>query len=337
MDWTKGYTATWHLYAVDRGTWADGSEIASFTSAEVQNDTDGDSPLLQSGTVSFESDAPSAEFYARIAMVARQGDEVERVDIATLLCSANDGENHESDGRSVLYPASVNLLPFGTCCNAGIDAVSWVQRLLANVVNCPVESTGEAVLREPIVCDLGSSVLDAAWTVLKAVNFTMAIDGDGTVRIMPLPSEPTITLDSSLIGSVIADSIDRQTSWLDVPNRYRAIDGLQVAEVVNDSIDSIVSTSTRGYFVDVVEQSPNLIGGETLLQYAERKLHEMSTVPHTVSYEREWVPGANLFGIVHVTDERFGEIGDYRITSQHMAIGAGVTVSETVEMEVSLW
>lgn len=344
IDWTRGYSAAWRAYRVDPSTWADAETVGGIESLTVERTCDGDAPLLESAslTVSAHGIQQWQEGYVRVAMLATQGGETERVDIATLLCSSASGEAARGgqvldvDGRSVLWPASVRLLTAGSYAPAGVDAVRLVASMLRACVAAPIVATGSVTLVDPVVFDMGSSVLDAVWLVLRACNLTMRIDGYGTVRVGPEPSEPSIVLDrygARLMHTSVKQSLD----WSGVPNRYYAVDGELVAEAVNADPNSITSTVVRGYAVDVVDTSPVRIGGETLDAYCRRKLAEASTAYDERTYSREYVPGVVPGDIVRASLPTVGLVGDMRIMRQSLTCGAGIVVEEKSRTEVRSW
>lgn len=344
IDWTRGYSAAWRAYRVDLRTWTDAEMVGGIESLTVERTCDGNASLLESAslTVSTHGIQQWSECYVRVAMLATQGGETERVDVATLLCSSVSGETVRGgqvldvDGRSVLWPASVRLLPAGSYAPAGVDAVAYVVSMLRACIAAPIVASGSAILMDAIVFDIGTSVLEAAWLVLRACGYTMRIDGDGTVRIGPEPSEPSIVLDRTG-ARLMHTSVKQSLDWSGVPNRYYAVDGEQMACAVNDDPNSITSTVTRGYVVDVVDTSPVRVGGETLDAYCHRKLAEASMAYDERTYSREYVPGVVPGDIVRATLPLAGLDGDMRITRQSLTCGAGIVVEEKSKMEVRSW
>ena len=344
VDWSRGYTASWRVFRVDERTWADAERLDGIVSADVSRDRSGDAPLLESGTVraSAPIGADVPDRYLRIVMTATQGAVSERVDVATMLFCAASGEVArgsqllELTGRSVLWPASAALLSRGSYAPAGCDGASFAAGMLREVLAAPVAVNGSFTLDRHVVFDLGSSVLEAAWLVLRAGNFCIRIDGSGAVTVGPEPSEPDLVLDRagarllSVSGSFEADSSE-------VPNRYVAVDGTETAEAVNDDPGSKTSTVRRGYRVDVVDSSPVRVNGETLAAYCARRLEEESAMPDTKTYTREWWPGVGPYSLVRGSLASVGVEGDLRVVSQSLECGRGITVTERASREVRLW
>lgn len=342
IDWTRGYTARWRVCRVNPATWADGDELPGFVWAKVEHTDQGDAPLIDSGSLELVTDGGFEIGYYRLAMVAEQGGATERADIATLWCEAGGGtfdygaDTLDIEGRSVLWPASVALMPRGSCAPMGADGVSWAAARLREVLAAPVESNGGFTLSSWVVFDDGTSVLEAVWAVLRAGGYTIRIDGDGTVRIGPMPTEPALVLDearSRLLAPTVAHSID----WSDVPNSYTAVEGTHVATATNDEPESPTSTVARGHRHDVLDTSPSRVNGESLEAYAARRLEEESTVTDGRTYSREWWPGVLCGDLVRGTIAAVGMEGDLRVTKQSVECGMGAKVTEEAGMEVVAW
>lgn len=344
MDWTKGYSATWRVFEVSTDTWADGALVANVRSASINRECTGKAPLLESGSITLDAPIGEAftERYLRIVMTANQDGQAERVDVATLLCSSGSGtidygaDEQDLAGYSVLYPASTRLLTRGTYAPAGTDGVAWAASMLGEACQAPVTTMGSFTLEDAVVFDIGTSYLECVWMVLDAGGYCMQIEGNGTINILPLPTQPALLLDGTG-ARLITTGIDYTHDWSDVPNRYVAVDGANIAEVVNDDRASPTSTVTRGYYIDEVDTSPVRVNGESLQQYAVRRLEELSTVPDERTYTREYSPGVYPFSLVRGTLADVQIEGDLRVQTQSLECGKGILVTEKAERQVSTW
>lgn len=344
MDWTKGYSAHWRVYEVDSKTWADGGLLSGATSVTINRDGAGEAPLMESGAVSLDTDISEdfKERYLRIAMYAEQDDGATRVDVATLLFASTTGnidkgfDAVELTGRSVLYPASTKVLLTGTYAPKGVDGAQWCASMLRDAIQAPVEVFGSFTLETNTVFDGGTTYLACVWQILDAGGFVIQIAGNGTVQIMPRPADPSIVLDA--VGAqLLHPGMPYTMDWSKVPNRYTAIEGSNVATVVNDDSGSPVSTSSRGYVVDVLDTKPVRVNGESLEQYAARRLEELSTVPDERTYVREYYPGVYPFSIARGNLSGMNLDGDLRIVTQALTCDKGITVQEKAQREVKLW
>lgn len=335
MDWRRSYSATWRVYKVNPDTWADGDRIKQIDSASITRTADGS--LLESGNLEATGDVDTG--YYRIVMTAEQGGDVARVDVATLLFDVKTGTYdygtvvHPIDGYSVLYPASTKAITTGAFAPANADGVEYCKELLESAIHAPVEAEGSFILNEHIVHEIGSSVLDAVWAVLDAGGYIMQIDGRGVVHIAK-PSVPSLIIDSTN-SRLLSNGIQYTNDVSEIPNRYIVIDGVKTTMAVNDDIASEVSTVNRGYCVDIVDESPTPVNGETMARYATKRLEEESIMKDERKYTREYYPDVYLYSIVKASIN--GLEGDLKVTGQTIECGHGITVQETAVREVKLW
>lgn len=339
MDWSQSYSASWRVFRVNRKTWADGEQVGNIDTISVTKTADGN--MLESG--SFELTGDFTEDYYRIVMTAEQSGDVARVDVATLLFNVSSGKHdygvnvQTAEGHSVLYPANTTTIMAGEYAPAGVDGASYAAELLRGAINAPVEVEGGFTLNEHIVHEIGSSVLEAAWSVLEAGpdgGYIMQIDGRGVVHIKPQPKEPSIVIDTNN-AKLLTNEINFTTDESDVPNRYIVISGESKTVAENNDPNSPISTVNRGYYVDEVDESPTPVNGETLSAYAFRKLKELSVRKDERTYTREYYPDVNLYSIVRASIN--GLEGDLKVQSQTLNCNYGITVNEKSAREVSLW
>lgn len=336
MDWGKSYSASWRVFKVNTDTWADGELIRNIDSANITKDAD--SKLLESGT--FEVSGELEKGYYRIVMTAEQGGSIERVDVATLMFIIGNGKIdystkiNNAEGYSVLYPASMTAVPTGEFAPAGADGAAYAGSLLARAINAPIKVEGSFTLNENIVFDISSTVLEAVWAVLDAGGFVIQIDGKGVVHILPIPTEPSLVISGESVR-LLFDGIEFTEDEGAIPNRYIVIQNEKVTIATNDDPTSPVSTVSKGYIVDEVDSSPAPVNGETLNGYALRKLKESSILKSTRRYAREYSPDVYPYSVIKSSVD--GMEGDYRVCTQSLACGAGITVTEKVAKEVILW
>lgn len=336
MDWRQSYSASWRIFRVNRQTWADAAQISDVDEVSISRTADGS--LLESGTLKTSGDF-TPDYY-RIVMTAVQGDEVQRVDVATLLFAETGGEInygrtvHDVDGFSVLYPASTTTIVAGEYAPSGVDGAQYAADLLSGAINAPVEVEGSFTLNDYVVHEIGTTVLEAVWSVLNAGGFIMQIDGRGIVHVRPRPTEPSLVIDSSNTR-LMSNGVSFTADTSEIPNRYIVVVDNNITQAINSDPNSSVSITTRGYCVDEVDTSPKPINGETLSAYAERKLHELSVLKDERTYTREYSPDVNLYSVVKASID--GLDGDLRIESQTINCDNGITVNEKASKEIVLW
>lgn len=336
MDWRQSYSSSWRIYKVNRDTWADGDRVEDVNSVTITRTADGS--LLESGSMDITGQLETD--YYRIVMTAEQNGEVERVDIGTLLFDVTGGAynydvlEQEAEGYSVLYPASVTTILAGEYAPAGVDGALYAAKLLQDAINAPVKVEGSFILNDHVVHEIGSSVLEAVWAVLDAGNYIIQIDGRGVVHIIPQPEDPALIIDTQNTR-LLTNEINYTTDMSEIPNRYIIIQDNFKTVATNEDPKSIVSTVSRGYCVDHVDESPTPVNGETLSAYAVRRLKELSLMKDERTYTREYAPDVTLYSIVRASIN--GLEGDLKVTSQSVDCSHGLNISETAVKEVSLW
>lgn len=336
MDWSKSYKASWRVFRVNRKTWADAEAIPDIDGVDITRTADGD--LLESGSIETTREI-DADYY-RLVMTAEQDGEIARVDVATLLFNVTDGEinynrtAHTIDGHSVLYPASKTAILAGEYAPAGVNGAQYAAEMLGNAINAPIEIEGSFTLNENVVHEIGSTVLDAVWAVLKAGNFIMQIDGRGKVHIKPMPTEPSLVLDNNSMN-LLSNNINYTSDISEVPNRYIVVEDDFMTIATNDDPGSEISTVARGYFVDEVDESATPVNGETYSEYADRMLREKSYMEDEREYEREYCPDVLIYDIVKASLDSLQ--GDLRVKSQSINCDHGITVEEKAIRSIDLW
>lgn len=337
IDWSCGYRSAFRLMEVDRATWADLEEVASLRSVAVRR---GDESLVETATAVVRRGPadPFGERWCRVEMVAEQGGEVELVPVATMLFApareefGGFGSNQaDLEARSVLSPAQDEVLLAGTYVAAGEDAAARAAAMLRTCIPAPVEARGSFRLSEPMVFARGTTVLEAVWMLLDAAGWTMTIDGSGRIEIGPLPTEPSLFLDRAGVA-IIGGSVKREEDLWSVPNRYVAIEGSEVAVATNQDASDPTSHTSRGRWVDEVNDAPRRLAGEGLREYAERMLMARRRGMATCEWERGWWPGVTIGSVVRGGVPSLGIEGDMRVVSQDIECRHGLTVRERAEV-----
>lgn len=339
--WEEPYTATCHLYTVDKDTWETENEIGKIRSFSITRSATEDVPLLESCSMQLDiapKDDPVEGWYRMVAHIS-QGGRIERHPLMTFL--RQDGERALSNtssvvtctGYSVLKPADLMRIDRGYYVPKGVRGPEFVRDLLREGgVVAPIHVKGSFDLTSYLVFDLDSTYIQAAWQVLDANSWVMFIDANGEITISEKPDDPVLVLDranAKLVKTGGKKSVDNA----EVCNRYFAIDGDAHAVAVNDLPESRMSVQNRGLYSDIIDSSPALVDGESLDRYAMRMLKENSIVTHKYQYERRYWPDILPFSIVRASLGSIGMIGDLRVLSQTITFQKGLKVSETAGYE----
>ena len=347
VDWTKSYASDWRVMRVNEFTWADEETLKGVDSISISRDCTDDVPLLE--TASFElSQEVGASFpfgFYRVEMVVRQNGSENLEILGTFLLgktSRTTDKNRDVlslSGQSVLWPASKMYMADGAFAVKGSDGAAYCVKLLRASLpfGVSIKAEGNFTLDDHIVFDHSSTYLDAVWSILDSAGWCIKLDGYGNITIQPKPDEISLYLDQAH-ACILFPEVNEDVDLTEIPNVYRIIDNDQTIEVVNDLSTSEVSTVNRlGIRIEEVEDSPDLINGESLEQYARRKLEESSTVVVQKQYEREYWPDVRPFDMVSGSIEGAGLVGDMRVLQQTLDCGKGIKISETAGKEEILW
>lgn len=347
IEWSDGYTARWKVVSVDPVTWEDGDEIPGIRSVTINRDATDDYPLLEQASLVIDWDILDPDLedgYYRIKMVASDQFSVteERHDVSTVLIESDSGYIDKryveatATGYSVLQPAKDRLMRKGDYAPKGSNGAEYARGLLIEGgVIAPIEVEGGFTLDDHIVFDSRWSYIRAVWAVLDAANWCMRISGRGVITISPKPDTPVLELDRLNGMRHIFPGISYDKSRSGIPNVYYAISGDSEAVAINDNPESRTSTVYRGREITEVDDSPVRIDNESLQQYAERMLSEMSTVVRKYSWTREYLEDAVPFDLIHINLYDFNIFGDFRILTQTIKCDKGISVNETIGLEES--
>ena len=319
-------TATgWRVRRIDEATWLPADVVDGVESVSIRRSTGKDAPLLESA--SLDVTGLLDEGYYRVEMA----DGGIWTSVATMLFSPENPEYSKrawgggNSGRSVLAPASEKRFEPGSYAPRGADGAEWIAARLAECIVAPVETIGTFSLSEHAVFDIGASYLDGIWKVLDAVGWCMQVSGEGVVTVREIPAEPKMTVSES--SGILMPGISRTPIPVDTPNVLRVYDGDDMAEAVDDDPESPTSVQARGRVIEAVEDGPTRREGETLQQYAERRLAELTDVYETYSVRREHA-GMLPYDIWDSNLPEPGLCGLFRVTDQAIECERGVTVEE---------
>ena len=339
MDWNQGYTATFRLYSVDQSTWGDGDEIDGLVSASITKDKE--SSLIEDANISL--DGKPIKGYVRVALEARNSSGMARANLGTFLVTSPKKSINgvlttiDLECYSVLKPAADKILPPGWYFPEGGDPIAGAFELLSGSLKCPIEPA-ESDIRtdEPKVAESNETVLSMALYLLDDTDWFISIDGRGCVTIQKKKDNVTKTFDTTE-NDVLMPQITDESDIFDIPNILRVTDGSgDYITVYNRDENSDTSIENLGWEKWASEQI-SLDHGETILGKASERMEELSKTTRKISYSREFDPDVKLNDVALFLLPQQGIIGAFRIISQSLSIGAGITVSEIAEFENENW
>lgn len=331
MNWNAGFSAAYYATIVDKATWRDISRF-EITDGSISRTDD---ELRCSADISVAEFDYSTEHWIRVYMDARQGQETVHMPLFTGLTSAPtrkiEGSREELsiECYSVLKPAQDILLERGWYAPSEMSGSRIVKSLLKVIPAPIVEDENSPTLKEAIVAEDGESNLTMIDKILTAIGWRLRVEGDGTVRICPAAVNPSASFDP-LENDAVEPSVEVEQDWFDCPNVFRAVSDDLSAVARDDSERSTLSTVNRGREVWLEETSCDLNNGETIAEYALRRLKEEQKVGYQAKYTRRFNPDIMTSDIVRLHFPEQNIDGNFRITSQSMSFEAGGRTSEEV-------
>lgn len=328
MDWSKGFEARYYASIIDKNSWRD-RERFEITGGQISR-TEGE--LRESADIDCIS-YDKGEQWIRIWMDVRQNGAAEHVALFTGLATSPTDDingsvtNNSLECYSVLKPAQDVLLPRGWYASKGASGTTIISDLL-EVTPAPVVFESDAPnIKQNIIAEEGETNLSMIEKILTAINWRIRISGDGHIQICPKARSSSLRL-SVLENDSVEPKLSKGYDWFGCPNVFRAVSGDESATAIDDSDLSSLSTVNRGREIWAEETSCELNDGETLYEYAERRLKESQKVSEKVSYDRRYYPDVLVSDIITLHYPEKGIVGDYQITSQRIEVGYGAKTTE---------
>ena len=332
MKWNNGFSASYYAYILDPGSFRETTRL-EITGGDISRSADG---LRDSANVECVSYDYSKERYIRIYLDTEQHGAAAHLPLFTGLATSPsrdiDGfyETNTVECYSVLKACDDVLLDRGYYVPGGSDGGMIIRDLLS-VCPAPVVVTGRTPsLQTSLIAEDGETRLSMADKVLSAIGWRMRLDGMGTIEICPKPKDEAARFDP-IEQDVLEPSITVNYDWYSCPNVLRAIQDELSAVARDDSPDSPLSTVSRGREVWEQETSCELNMGESISEYAVRRLKELQRVQLTASYDRRYHPDVLVGDYVRLHYPVQGLDGLFRIKSQKIELGFGAKTSEEVE------
>lgn len=332
MKWKNGFSATYYAYVVDPVSWRETDRI-EITGGTVSRTGEG---LRDSADLECTSFDNSRELYIRVYLDAEQNGATAHTPLFTGL-AANPlrdiygfYEKNTVACYSVLKAAEDVLLDRGFFIPSGSNGAEVIKDLLS-VTPAPVSVNGVSPeLQSAIIAEEGETRLSMADKVLTAIGWRMRISGMGEIELCPMPTEVSAQFDP-VDQDVLEPSIQVEYDWYSCPNVLRVVQDDLSAIARDDSPDSPLSTVSRGREVWAEESSCELSTGESISEYAVRRLGELQRVRLSGTYVRRFFPDVLVGDLVKLQYPGQGLDGLFRITEQTIELAHGARTSEKVE------
>ena len=333
MNWNDGFTASFYAVTININTWRE-EETIPIIEGSVRRES---SDLLESAEVTC-SEYDGAERYVRIYMDTKQSGASDHVPVFTGLATSPgrdiDGsrETNRLECYSVLKPCQDVLLDRGYYIPAALPLGNTFRKL-CSYTPAPIEIDGDLpALNNAIIAEDEETALSMLWKVIKAVQWSLRIDGDGTIRVAPATNDVAASFDS-LENDSIEPEVNVSRDWYSLPNVFRAISEDLTAVARDDDPESPLSTVNRGREIWDQEESVDLGDGESIGAYAIRRLKELQNAAATVSYKRRFHPDIRPGDVVRLHYPEQEIDGRFVVNSQSITLGPGAPTSEEVRNE----
>lgn len=335
MEFAKGYTSSYYGCFIDTTAWAD-VERFEIKGGSITRERE---ELRESASFDCLSYPKNTERYIRLYLDATQAGETVHLPLFTgLATSPQDnvkGAWTENNVQcySVLKPAQDVLLPRGWYAPVEIEGGVLIKQLFADLPAPVIVAENSPSLQEAIIAEDGESRLSMADKILDAINWRLRLTGDGTIVVLPKSAEPVVRF-SANDNDVVEPEIDISRDWYSAPNVFRAVNNDLSAVAKDDSATSYLSIENRGREIWKEETNCALSAGESIADYALRRLKEEQKIQTSVSYNRRFLPDVLPSDLLTLHYPEIGLQGTYQITSQTIDLTyGGRTQEEVVDYE----
>lgn len=323
MDWSKGWESKTYASFIDKASWRD-VERFEITGGRISRSS---GELIESADIETTA-YKKGEKWIRIWMDARQKDSTEHVPLFTGIATSPE-DNHDGqyisntlECYSVLKPMHDVLLPRGWYALKGsgraiVEDLLWASPAPHHIAdNMPV-------LKQNIIAEEGETYLSMLYKILLAIDWRIRITGDGHIHVEPQPTN--VSAEFLVNNDVIEPEFTKRYDYFECPNVFRAVSGDDTAIAIDDS-DSEFSVGTRGREIWAEEVNCNLKEGETLYEYASRRLKEAQMVAKRITYSRRYNPNVLVGDLIRLNYPQVN--GTYFVVSQNIELGDGARTTE---------
>lgn len=314
-------------------TWRD-QDAVKMLSGSTSRTNEG---LRQTADITVSSFERQCEKYIRVWLEAEQNGAAARVDLFTGIANAPSGSIGTSmtevdlECHSVLKPAQDVQLERGWYAPAGVPGGDLIRNLLAVTPAPALIHPGSPVLTDYIIAEDNENQLTMIDKILQAIGWRMKIHGSGLIEVGPMPEAVSAVFGEE--RDMIEAPVKPSDTWFQIPNAFRAICGEYAAVWKDNSEDSALSIVNRGREVWHVESDCVLNEGESLEQYAIRRLKEEQKGSGSLEYGRRFDPDALPSDLIRIHYPEYDLTGTFYVESQDMDFDTRVSVSE----KVSVW
>lgn len=335
IDWSRGYSASYYAEQVDPATWRDVGVI-EITGGTIKRENEGKRQSADIDCINYQI---PIEQWIRVYMDIEQAGSSAHIPLFTGLATTPDRDMHGALSKnslacySVLKPAEDIVLERGWYAMAGSSAGDIITDLLfASPAPVEIEDSIPSLF-ETIVAEDNETCLSMLDKVLDAIGWRLRIDGDGTIQILPSPSDAVANFDP-LANDVIEPDIKISQDWSACPNVYVAVSRGETGIARDDDPSSPLSTISRGREVWIRKSGVTLADNESIVEYAARMLREAQRAELMASYTRRYVPEVMPGDLIELKYPEQNLNGLFEVGSQSVKLGHCAATSEEVRQVV---
>ena len=349
-DWTESMQQTFEYYIVDPDTWTDVKKLDNVKSCSISRDLDTDTL----GSASIDVTESVGESYIRVYLVTIQNGITEKHPLGTFLVqtpsSSFNGRirNVTMDAYTPLIELKENQPPIGYSILKGSNIMEYAYLTTRENLRAPVVKTEcSETLNGDFVTNEGENWIQFNMDLMANAKYEYSLDEMGRVLFAPkqdlasLQPKWTYNDDNS---SILSPDIDMQHDLYGIPNVVEVIysngKDYYYARVVNDDVNSPISTVNRGREIVYRETNPSLTGIPTEMQiqeYANTLLRNLSSVEYTVTYTHGYCP-VRIGDCIRLNYSKAG-INNVKakVISQQIKCKPGCEVTEKAVFTTKLW
>ena len=349
-DWTSTMQQTFEYYIVDPWTWKETKLLDNVTACTIERDSTAET--LGSATIDVVESV--GECYIRVYLVTIQNGLKEKHPLGTFLVqtpsSSFDGKirNVSMDAYTPLLELKENQPPLGYSIMRDQNIMTMASQLTQEHCRAPViPTTNSQTLYNDFVSDPNDTWITFLKDLISNAKYDFGLDEIGRVIFLPQQDaaslQPVWTYNDDN-SSILYPDFDMEHDLYGIPNVVEVIYSSgrdnYYAKVVNDDIDSPISTVNRGREIVYRVTDPDLIGDPTenqIQEYADNLLRALSSIEYTVSYKHGYCP-VRVGDCIRLNYARAG-INNIKakVISQSIECIPGCPVTEKAVFTTKLW
>lgn len=349
-DWTSTMQQTFEYYIVDPWTWKETKLLDNVTACTIERDSTAET--LGSATIDVVESV--GECYIRVYLVTIQNGLKEKHPLGTFLVqtpsSSFDGKirNVSMDAYTPLLELKENQPPLGYSIMKDQNIMTMASQLTQEHCRAPViPAANSQTLYNDFVSDPNDTWITFLKDLISNAKYDFGLDEMGRVIFLPQQDaaslQPVWTYNDDN-SSILYPDFDMEHDLYGIPNVVEVIYSSgrdnYYAKVVNDDIDSPISTVNRGREIVYRVTDPDLIGDPTenqIQEYAYNLLRALSSIEYTVSYKHGYCP-VRVGDCIRLNYARAG-INNIKakVISQSIECIPGCPVTEKAVFTTKLW